>query len=595
MRGEPRPRDYQVEAARWALERGRAVVCMPTGTGKTLIAALWIKKLLGEGRARRILVLEPTRFLVEQVAGYLRGLGIPAAPVHGSLPPWARERGWRSRVVVATPEIVVAEAMEVAAEADALVVDECHHTTGQDAYAKVARAARARWRLGLTPYVPPSRRREIEEHIGEVRCWSWSDPRLAPYIPRWAGEVYESPLNEAEERLYRAIEEAWASRTGRERALLGLALRWLARDGALALRESYEKGGALRRILGGLEALIYDERVRPAHKLPSLRRVLADHEGFTKAIVFVDRVSIAGLIASSLRSLNPVTLVGRRHGDPAAALEAARRPESRLVVATSAGEEGIDMPEADLLVIWSNTASPLRFIQRLGRLLRARGGGEGGQKYAVFIATPDTVDVDSLVYGIAEAEKAGVALSVSAEAVKALWEASRLKRILDAIEENPAPSDLIARALGAPPDKVEAALRWLASRGYALYIHTGVGRVYASRSPGGLEALRRRYAEYLTPDEGVVARVEAETPTGPLRPFKASYQAALERLARIIRERGPLKALRFAVRARYGAIETVLRASYTYPIDSPDVLDLVVRNAYSMPRWRGPPSPRWTP
>lgn len=113
------------------------------------------KTLLSKGRARRVLVLEPTRFLVEQTSRVLRSFGIDAAAVHGSISRGVRRARWRKRVVVATPEIVVSEGFREFGEPDAIVVDECHHTTGQDPYVEVAKRYKPFWRLGLTAFIPP--------------------------------------------------------------------------------------------------------------------------------------------------------------------------------------------------------------------------------------------------------------------------------------------------------------------------------------------------------------------------------------------------------------------------------------------------------
>lgn len=581
MKPRLKPRDYQLEALRWALSRERAIVCMPTGAGKTLIAALWILELVQRGEARKVLVLEPTRFLVEQTSRVLRSLGIPAEPVHGSMSRRSRARGWRARVVVATPEIVESEGFDSMEEPDAIVVDECHHTTGQDSYVKVASRYRPRWRLGLTAYVPPSRRSMLEEYIGEVRCWSWSDPRLAKYIPEWVGEVYEAPLNDAEKRLYEVLEDLWDSLQGRERVVAGNAVRWLVRDGAEAVRESYKKGGMLSRILKPLEDLIFDPAVRPAHKLPALLRALADHEGFEKAIVFVDRVAIARIIAREAADYRPALLLGRRHLDPAAALEAARRRETRLVIATSAGEESIDLPEADLLVVWSHTASPLRFIQRLGRILRATGARR--QKAAVFIATPDTVDVDSLIDGLVEAEKAGVQVEVDVEVIRSLWEASRRRRVLEALEEAPMPVDVLAQALGIPLKRAQSAVQWLLSRGYLVYIHTPYGRVYAPKH--AVDKLYRLHGDYLNPEPGLEVQVRPHTSRGPLRAIRGDYHKVKERLERLLEKHGALERLAAHARLRLGAVETIAQAAYNYRIDDKHTLKLVLDNLFSIRRW----------
>ncbi len=583
-----RPRDYQVEAARWALERGRAVVCMPTGTGKTLVAALWIRWLLEAGRARRVLVLEPTRFLVEQVARFLREEGLDAAPVHGSLPRGVRvENARRARVVVATPEIVAAE-MELFSGLgfDAVVVDECHHTTGQDAYRVVLESLPFRWRLGLTAYVPPSRRATIEADIGEIRCWSWSDPRLARYIPEWAAEIYEAPFNEAEERLYRLIERRWEEAGGERgaRTLLGNALRWLARDGALALRETVERSERLRRLLEGepLE-LLYSPRVRPLHKLEALERALRDHEGFRKAIVFVERVAVAERVAERFAELEPVLVLGRRRVDPREALERARRRETRLIVATSAGEEGIDLPEADLLVVWSNVASPLRFIQRLGRMLRAAPEARGsGPRTAVFLVTPETVDVDSLVDALLEARRAGVHVPVEPGTVEYLWSLSRRRRFLEALEERPMPLDLLARAVGAPREKTEEAVRWLLERGLAVYIyHPALGRVYAASS--AVEKLRRLHPEAFQPDLGVRLTWTLYVDGRRVRSVRDVDRARAEARLRAEMERlGGFSRLHASgtVEAGRGLLR-LARLSYSFRVDTLDKLRLVLDNAYT--------------
>jgi len=598
MRLKLEPRPYQREAVEWALRKGRGVVCLPTGTGKTLIAALWAARLLESGRARRILFLEPTRFMVEQVAQFLRDkAGLDAAVFHGSLPRGLRrEAARRARIVVATPEAVAAD-LEFFRELgfDAVVVDECHHTTGQDAYVRVVKGLDFKYRLGLTPLVPPGRRREIEESIGEVWCRGWGDPEISPFIPEWAGEVYEAPFNDVEERLYEAIEGRWEEATGRgERSLLGNALRWLARDGPLALRESFERGERLRRLLAGLESLIYSPRVRPLHKLGALLRALEDHEGFEKAIVFVERVSVAEAVARELeaRGYGVAMLVGRRwSGDPAAALERARRPETRVIVATSAGEEGIDMPEADLVVVWSNVASPLRFVQRLGRMLRARSGG-GRQKYAVFIATPDTVDVDSLADSIMEAYRAGVAVHVDPATVRRLLEQSRRRRVLEALEEEPMTLDLLAQALQVPARRLEAHVRWLLSRGLLIYIHTSAGKVYAPSYR--LEKLRLRWRRALTPRRGVEATIAVEGPGGARRRVKGDRWSAGERVHSLLRRWGRFESVKVYPRLVRGGVEVMLSAAYTFPIESPQILDVVLDNAYSL-EWApetAPPTPR---
>ncbi len=573
-----KPRDYQKEAAEWALRRKRAVIQMPTGSGKTLIAVMWIRGLRERGKARRFLVLEPTRFLVEQNARFLRSQGLDASPVHGSLPKKLRESGWRSEVVVATPEVVVADWDRFSSGGfDAVVVDECHHTTGQDAYKVVVKAGRFDYSLGLTPYIPPSRRGEIERLVGEIREWGWEDPRIAKYLPDWEAEVYEAPLNDAESALYERLEEIWEGVSGSERALLGNAIRWFVRDGAAALRESVKRGERLRDLIPpDVMATIFSEEVRPAHKLEALRRALADHEGFEKAIVFVERVGIAELLHKELSIFNPVLILGRHRIDPKEALRRARLRESKILVSTSAGEEGIDLPEADLLVVWSNIASPLRFIQRLGRVLRAATGQKWRPRWVIYLVTPDTVDVDSLLDGLMEARRAGVALNVDPEVVEYLWSLSRRRRYLELLEE-PMPLDILARASGAPEERVREALRWLGERGLVIYIHTPIGRIYSSK--GALDRLRERFGRFLKPDSNLEGKATAilgeETVSA-----RGGLEKVYERLLRRLRRWGRFDRLRVSVKVREGGVERLVNLTYSFRIEDPHVLRLILDNAF---------------
>lgn len=186
-------RPYQQEAVAWALNRRQAVCCLPTGTGKTLVGLLWIKALLERGVARRFLVLEPTRLLVSQTAEYyLDKAGALCVPIDGRIPPERRRLLWQEPLVVATPETAYNDRAFL--DFDAVVVDGCHHTVGQDPFARLLSAHPFPYWLGLSATVPERRRHEVETLMGPLRQWSWTDPEIRSYVPDRIGEVYESAL-----------------------------------------------------------------------------------------------------------------------------------------------------------------------------------------------------------------------------------------------------------------------------------------------------------------------------------------------------------------------------------------------------------------
>jgi ERCC4-related helicase len=589
-----KPRRYQLEAFDWAYRRGRAVIVLPTGTGKTLVAVMWALKLLEEGRARQVLFLEPTRFLVEQVASYIGSVAcVEAQPVHGAVPQRERWRRWAGRIVVATPEIVVSDAEHVLKQNfDALVVDECHHTTGKDAYVKAIRllSGKARFRLGLSAYIPPSRRAGIERDIGPIREWSWSDPTVAPYIPPWIGEVYEAQLNEAERRLATALEELSSRVSGGLRAAVRNALRWFVRDGALALRDSLQRPTMLAAVLRQLAGLINDERVRPSHKVEPLLRILADHEGFSKSIVFIDRVVVAEYACKTLEEKGyPCVLIRGRMGREKLreALEKARSADVRVIVSTSAGEEGVDLPDADLLVMWSITASPLRFIQRHGRVLRATEQGRGRLRFVAYIVTLDTIDVDSFVDAIETARRIGVDIPVDESTVERLWRRTTRSRIVAVLEGNPMPLDVLAEATGIPRDRLVRDVRRLLQHGDLVYIYTPIGRIFAYQAD--IELLKERYAEYLEPDETIVGKVKYKplASKGWARAVSGTYSRVFERLAKRLEEVGAFERLLVTLTVPVSGVLRLVNLNYTFLIDSVEKLELALRNAFAAPRILG--------
>jgi len=587
LRKAIRPRDYQLEAVKWALDRDGAVVVMPTGSGKTLIAALWIKELISRGIVKRVLVLEPTRILVEQTAKYIREvIGAKAVPIHGETPKSKRVSLWKKALVaVATPETALSDHSIVVGEGfDGVVVDECHHTTGKDAYAEFMRRTIFRKRLGLSAYIPRSRWPEIEEHIGEIRVWSWRDKRIRKYVPPWIGEIYEAELNGAEKKVLEALEETRMEYAGRLRGLVNTAIRWFVRDGALALRESLERETSLAALLSHIKPLLYSPDIRDLHKLDALERVLKDHEGFRKAIVFVDRVVVVKALTKLLRKYEPIAIYGRTKMkvDTRRVLEKARSENVKLIIATSAGEEGLDLPEADLLIIWSNVASPLRFIQRHGRIIRLTG--IKSLKFVAYIVTPNTPDMDSLLDSIEIARKAGIDVPVDKEVVKALWKKTTRSRVLTLLEGRALPAEWISEIANMPIDLVHKALHKLGEKGDVGYIYTYLGKTYFTTYDLGI--LGDEFNEYIKPDHSLEAKIKTFVDNRELRAVTGNYNKVLHRLKNILSRYGSIKRITAILQVPLptGALQQVI-LHYTFTIDNENVLEVVVRNIYSIRKY----------
>lgn len=116
-----------------------------------------------------------------------------------------------------------------------------------------------------------------------------------------------------------------------------------------------------------------------------------------KAIVFTQYRDTAQHIVDILNS-NDITAsrfvgqakkegdVGMKQEEQAQVLDSFRRGEFSVLVATSIAEEGLDIPEVDLVIFYEPIPSEIRYIQRRGRTGRRTAGS------VIILAAKDTID-----------------------------------------------------------------------------------------------------------------------------------------------------------------------------------------------------------
>jgi ERCC4-related helicase len=78
--------------------------------------------------------------------------------------------------------------------------------------------------------------------------------------------------------------------------------------------------------------------------------------------------------------------IGMSQEEQSTVLESFRNGEFDVLVATSIAEEGLDIPEVDLVVFYEPIPSEIRYIQRRGRTGRKSAGS------VVILAAKDTID-----------------------------------------------------------------------------------------------------------------------------------------------------------------------------------------------------------
>src|SRR5918996_801293 len=83
--------------------------------------------------------------------------------------------------------------------------------------------------------------------------------------------------------------------------------------------------------------------------------------------------------------------VGMKQEEQALVLDSFRRGEFFVLVATSIAEEGLDIPEVDLVIFYEPIPSEIRYIQRRGRTGRRTSGS------VIILAAKDTIDERYLI------------------------------------------------------------------------------------------------------------------------------------------------------------------------------------------------------
>jgi superfamily II RNA helicase len=130
-------RSYQYNITQKAL-LNNVLVSLPTGLGKTFIAAVVMRNFARWYPKGRVIFMAPTKPLVEQQIEACHAIaGIPAREavwVTGNDPPVSRRKAWREkRVIYATPQTVANDLRSGALDPSdviCVVVDEAHKASG---------------------------------------------------------------------------------------------------------------------------------------------------------------------------------------------------------------------------------------------------------------------------------------------------------------------------------------------------------------------------------------------------------------------------------------------------------------------------------
>ncbi|KAM4666287.1 Fanconi anemia group M protein isoform 2-T2 [Amazona ochrocephala] len=239
-------RGYQVRMARAAL-LGNTLVCLPTGLGKTFVAAVVMYNFYRWFPSGKVLFLAPTKPLVaQQMEACARVMGIPArhmAEMTGGTQALSRRDLWTAkRVFFLTPQIMVNDLSRgtcPAVEIKCLVIDEAHKALGNHAYCQVVRE--------LSKYTNQFRILALSATPGsdtKVELCAEDSPEIQPYSHERQVEKIVVPLGEelvGIQNAYIQVLETFAGRLIRIGVLARRDIPSLTKYQIILARDQYRK------------------------------------------------------------------------------------------------------------------------------------------------------------------------------------------------------------------------------------------------------------------------------------------------------------------------------------------------------------------
>lgn len=441
-------REYQWNIFQ-AVKDCNALVVLPTGLGKTVIAVLVLAHKLQQGN---VLFLAPTKPLCEQHAASIAAMTTVDEIVvvtAEAFSPAERTKAYGSgRVIVATPQSVENDLERGATVGDfsLVVFDEAHRAVGKYAYVGVARRYldRGAQTLGLTasPGSNYNKLEEVADNLGieRVEVRTERDDDVRPYLSRremqW--ELMDMPpevkhiarkidalLNEflAELKQYTKqarylkasklskkvlidIQRRMRGQLGKRGGTLYSAISLVSATIKLAhLKEMLTSQGikAAENYLAKIELddskaagkirkkklyrtirseILSTEARRP--KLEKTRELLGAHferHPHGRVMVFAEYRDTIDFLTKELNALSGIEArkfvgqagssgAGMSQEEQKQTLESFAEGEFNVLVSTSIGEEGIDIPATSLVLFYEPVPSAIRHIQRRGRTAR---------------------------------------------------------------------------------------------------------------------------------------------------------------------------------------------------------------------------------
>ena len=365
------PRDWQTVALDSWQQSFRGIASVVTGGGKTIFAQMCMESFRRRYPLGRFVIVVPTLALLDQWYVSLReDFLVPASEIAAFSGEGQPETpGIVNLMVINTARV---HAIKVPAMHDAmLIVDECHRAASRSN----SLSLRGEYRATLGISATPEREHDDLFHKALV-------PALGPVIFEYD---YRQALRDGVIVPFDLVNVSVDMSAEEQRRY---------DDATIDITRTYQRveSGEVNR-----EALVRKLQRRARLAASSIQRIpvtirLADQHRNNRLIVFHESIRSAETILKILLARNFNATI--YHSKISAEL---RRDNLRLyrrgvfdaLVTCRALDEGANVPETDVAIVASSTASLRQRIQRLGRVLRPAPGKPRAKIYTIYVSKPE--------------------------------------------------------------------------------------------------------------------------------------------------------------------------------------------------------------
>ncbi len=349
-------RDYQKEALeKWIENNRKGIIALPTGSGKTVIAIAALAEL-----SERTLIVTYTKEQMFQWKDMIAKFTTISPNMIGL---YYGEEKRIAPITISTYQTAYRKVKILSKYFSFLIIDECHHLPAEK-FKHIALNMFSIKRMGLSATVirEDGKHEELFPLMGGIAYFKTpselsAQGYLAPYV------IYQVEVNLTPKEMKKYFEtvKLYRELSGGKKfeELLELA------------KKGDERAQMALRVHSKLRQIVHKAEAKKKAVKEIVERELRRGSKIIVFTQYVDQAKELGEILNAPVLVGEIKTKIRRR-----ILEEFRSGKEKVLVVTTVGDEGLDIPDANVGIIVTGTGSRRQFIQRLGRLLRPSKGKE---------------------------------------------------------------------------------------------------------------------------------------------------------------------------------------------------------------------------